>query len=230
MSLAMSAAPFNDDNEYIQNTNASKRRSTPHNKTQKRSPNQQVDREKINNVLQTIHNSHSDDEDDEMGDFTPPSPPISAGVEKTIDAKESPSVKYLQAEANKRLGRGSENATEYSDGSLDLNNFESNYGNDTSNEEYYKRFVPNYPQPVAQGQIGEHNKPYYAMPSGGQQLSGGVDQNVLLEKLNYMIHLLEEQQDERVGSVTEEVVLYSFLGIFIIFLVDSFTRIGKYKR
>jgi hypothetical protein len=58
----------------------------------------------------------------------------------------------------------------------------------------------------------------------------GVDPNVLLEKLNYMIHLLEEQQDEKVGSVTEEVILYSFLGIFIIFLVDSFTKVGKYKR
>ena len=45
-----------------------------------------------------------------------------------------------------------------------------------------------------------------------------------------MIHLLEEQQDERLGSVTEEVILYSFLGIFVIFLADSFTRIGKYKR
>jgi hypothetical protein len=28
----------------------------------------------------------------------------------------------------------------------------------------------------------------------------------------------------------EEVVLYSFLGIFIIYIVDSFTRIGKYTR
>ena len=45
-----------------------------------------------------------------------------------------------------------------------------------------------------------------------------------------MIHLLEEQKDERTGSVAEEVVLYSFLGIFIIFLADTFTKIGKYKR
>jgi hypothetical protein len=45
-----------------------------------------------------------------------------------------------------------------------------------------------------------------------------------------MIHLLEENKDERTNNVLEEVVLYSFLGIFIIFLVDSFTRIGKYVR
>ena len=45
-----------------------------------------------------------------------------------------------------------------------------------------------------------------------------------------MINLLEEQQDERTNNVTEEVVLYSFLGIFIIFVVDSFARVGKYVR
>ena len=52
----------------------------------------------------------------------------------------------------------------------------------------------------------------------------------LLTKLNYMIHILEEQQDQKTGRVTEEVVLYSFLGIFIIFIVDSFARVGKYVR
>ena len=45
-----------------------------------------------------------------------------------------------------------------------------------------------------------------------------------------MINLLEEQQDEKTNNVTEEVVLYSFLGIFIIFVVDSFARAGKYVR
>jgi hypothetical protein len=45
-----------------------------------------------------------------------------------------------------------------------------------------------------------------------------------------MIHLLEEQQDERTNNVMEEVILYSFLGIFIIFIVDSFARVGKYTR
>jgi hypothetical protein len=54
--------------------------------------------------------------------------------------------------------------------------------------------------------------------------------DILIQKLNYMINLLEEQQDEKTNNVTEEVVLYSFLGIFIIFVVDSFARSGKYKR
>jgi hypothetical protein len=45
-----------------------------------------------------------------------------------------------------------------------------------------------------------------------------------------MITLLEDQQDERTDNVTEEVVLYSFLGIFIIFIADTFVKAGKYVR
>ena len=55
-------------------------------------------------------------------------------------------------------------------------------------------------------------------------------QDILLQKLNYMIALLEDQQDEKTNNVTEEVVLYSFLGIFIIFIADTFVRAGKYVR
>ena len=52
----------------------------------------------------------------------------------------------------------------------------------------------------------------------------------LLKKINYMIHLLEEQKDVRTGHVTEELILYSFVGVFVIFVVDSFARAGKYVR
>jgi len=52
----------------------------------------------------------------------------------------------------------------------------------------------------------------------------------LTEKINYMIHLLEQQQAEKVDNVMEEFVLYIFLGVFVIFTVDSFTRAGRYVR
>ena len=45
-----------------------------------------------------------------------------------------------------------------------------------------------------------------------------------------MIHLLEENKDEKTSNVTEELVLYMFLGVFVIFVVDSFARAGKYTR
>ena len=69
--------------------------------------------------------------------------------------------------------------------------------------------------------------PYYKQVNQGTSV-GNKDQ--LLEKLNYMIHLLEEQKDEKTGHIMEELILYSFLGIFMIFIVDSFARAGKYVR
>ena len=90
--------------------------------------------------------------------------------------------------------------------------------------------IPNYKNNAYQP--NENNMPYYSYSNnyqGPQQVN--PDQNdSIINKLNYMINLLEEQQDERTNNVTEEVILYSFLGIFMIFIVDSFARVGKYTR
>jgi len=56
------------------------------------------------------------------------------------------------------------------------------------------------------------------------------NESELLEKLNYMISLLEEQRDEKTGQVTEELILYVFLGIFTLFVLDTFVKNGKYSR
>lgn len=75
--------------------------------------------------------------------------------------------------------------------------------------------------------------PYY---KGISQQGGGTvpDQNhsngQLMEKLNYMIHLLEEQQKEPTQNIMEEFALYGLLGVFMIYIVDSFARVGKYTR
>ena len=45
-----------------------------------------------------------------------------------------------------------------------------------------------------------------------------------------MINLLEEQRDTKTQNITEEIVMYSFLGVFMIFIVDSFSKMGKYVR
>lgn len=72
-------------------------------------------------------------------------------------------------------------------------------------------------------------KPYYT--SMGIAKSGGNnDDGALFQKLNYMTHILEDIQMEKTSNVTEELILYSFLGVFVIFIVDSFTRAGKYYR
>jgi len=78
------------------------------------------------------------------------------------------------------------------------------------------------------GQYHNGYVPYYAKAADQQQIHG--NKNELLEKLNYMIHLLEENKDEPTGHVTEELILYCFLGVFVIFTIDSFARVGKYIR
>lgn len=70
--------------------------------------------------------------------------------------------------------------------------------------------------------------PYYSKASNNANIHGSKDE--LMKKLNYMIHLLEENKDEKTQNVTEELVLYMFLGVFTIFVVDSFARAGKYTR
>lgn len=69
-------------------------------------------------------------------------------------------------------------------------------------------------------------KPYYAKMG----LGDGSSDNKLMEKINYMIHLLENQENEKTANITEEFILYTFLGVFVIFVLDSFSRSGKYTR
>jgi hypothetical protein len=56
------------------------------------------------------------------------------------------------------------------------------------------------------------------------------DNNKLISKLDYIVHLLEEQHNEKTNYITEELILYLFLGIFILFVLDSFARASKYVR
>lgn len=66
-----------------------------------------------------------------------------------------------------------------------------------------------YPPPVVQ-------QPYHHPIETPQQ-----------DKMNYIIRLLEEQRDQKTDTVTEDLILYGFLGIFIIFVLDSFIKTGK---
>jgi hypothetical protein len=67
-------------------------------------------------------------------------------------------------------------------------------------------------------------KPYYA--NKGSANSG----DPVMQKLNHITHILEELQMEKTSNITEELILYTFLGVFVIFVVDSFARVGKYHR
>jgi hypothetical protein len=240
--LAMSAAPIDSDNNESTNYESpiNKKRQN-HNKTQKyRQQSSDFDPQKVNSVLQSIHNSLPDD-DNELGNYNSKGSSVSAKHSddfKPLNPFEFPS-KPLSVGGERTKGK--EGMSVMDDGlvpkpmdndDLKLQELQSAYMNDAQVRDYYRKLVPNYNASNKTVNV-EQNKQYYSSNSSSTNSSSNntSDSNqVLIEKLNYMINLLEEQQDQKTGSVTEEVVLYSFLGVFIIFVVDSFARVGKYVR
>ena len=226
MSLAMFAAPFDDNIESFNNNsdnNVINKKRRAHSRTQKMYPKENFDTNKVNSVLDKIHNN-SDDDDDDRDNFNPPPKSESVGVQKTIPLPQKEQMMNMSSNNDlmfRTLGRAPQPNYENTD-NLDLNDY-TNYGDNKSNEEYYKRVLPGY-----EPQKNIVNKPYYSAVN--YNIQEEPTQDVLLKKLNYMISLLEDQQDEKTNNVTEEVVLYSFLGIFIIFIADTFVRAGKYVR
>lgn len=228
MSLAYFAASI-DDNSNITLPNNSDNSDNilnqkRHKKTQRKYPKiENFDSNKVNSVLDKIHNTNDDDDDDNFT-FNPPPKPESVGVMKTTPPAQS-KVESFVTPLGRTIGKTPTPNYEGSD-NLDLNDYK-NYGDDKTIEEYYKSVMPGYNNQ----QKNVVNRPYY--PYREPQNSDIVEQpsqDLLLKKLNYMITLLEEQQDEKTNNVTEEVILYSFLGIFIIFIADTFVRAGKYTR
>lgn len=69
--------------------------------------------------------------------------------------------------------------------------------------------------------------PYYT--KFGISQNSNMDEK-MNDRLSYITHLLEEMQNERTQNISEEFVMYTMLGIFMIYIVDSFARSGKYTR
>jgi len=184
----------------------------------------------VETMIGSIHNQISPDIDEGMADFYPP-PHAELQNRKTSEPNiNQANMDELNSISNLKyhvtpIGAGNEQ-----DSVVNVDTPVSKEGfNSLPTQGYYGS--PN-PYGVntytgANNYAGPYNQalPYYTQMS---QKAGSKDQ--LLEKLNYMILLLEEQKDEKTGHVVEELILYSFLGVFLIFIVDSFARAGKYTR
>ena len=186
MSLAMYAAPFDNDNRITEpkHNSTQKNHSKQHNNTRKSSSG------KVSVLLEQIHNQSDTDDNDEqeggLADFNPVPKPISSGVTRTIE-RDAP-IDDIS------IGEDDAIPSQYA-------------------KQYYQQYAPSF---------NSNSVPVSNI--------GGGEQSNIIEKMNYMIHLLEEQQDQKTNHVTEEIILYSFLGVFVIFVVDSFARVGKYVR
>ena len=220
--LAMSAAPIDNDNDNNLENSINKKRQN-HNKTQKfRQPSSDFNPEKVNSVLQSIHNNTPDD-DDNLGNYSSKGTAVSANHSnnfKPLNSFNFPDKPVSMGVARKKQ-EGFTVPQPMNEEELKLQELQSAFMNDAQVREYYNKLVPSYPS----------SKSHNSSANSSTNSSTQNDNNqLLIEKLNYMINLLEEQQDQKTGCVTEEVVLYSFLGVFIIFVIDSFTKVGKYVR
>jgi hypothetical protein len=82
----------------------------------------------------------------------------------------------------------------------------------------YKQFINNYNNSVTKDVYNSNNSNY----SNGN--------NELLKRLDKILYLLEEDKNDQNHLITEELILYVFLGVFIIYVLDSFVKAGKYVR
>jgi hypothetical protein len=230
MSFAFSAALFDDNNDESFLNNKRKHSKTQKNYRENFDTEKNFDKGKVNSVLEAVHkNQKPDDDEDEAGNFNPPPPTQSVGSEKARVTKENMMNMTNQNDIMFRTLGSAPQPNNQENNDLDLNNY-SNYGDKKTVEEYYKKMLPGYnPNNQNVQNTNPSNRLYHRM-NNDQASNVAPTQDVLLQKINYMISLLEDQQDEKTNNVTEEVVLYSFLGIFIIFIVDSFAKVGKYVR
>jgi hypothetical protein len=199
----------------------------------------QTNSHNVDNMLKLINDSNgydtlqsADNDDSNLVDFNPPPRPL---VE-TLNSKHS--VNQGQDKQNKN---GNIDIDQEQPITVTQNKIIESINDMNENTREINKYKRVYPQPIDSYEgfnsnisNSEFNNKFvdYFNQNGYTNLTSHSNNNKdqLLEKLNYMIHLLEEQKDEKTGHVIEEVILYSFLGIFIIFIVDSFARAGKYTR
>jgi hypothetical protein len=234
--LAFNAAPIKDNENTNGNTNDKKRNAR--NKTLKKINSNGNGR--VADMINQIHQSSLlNDDDNEMGDFNLPLPE-SVGNQRKAETEvkqqgqntfvphedqsqgkwqgtswhqaHAPPQQEMQQlyQQNQRQNQNQNQQPKDEDGDASIS------------RDGFQNLSAHIPDNYLNKQI-----PYYNQMSVG---GSAPNRDELLTKLNYMIHILEEQQDQKTGHVTEEVVLYSFLGIFIIFVIDSFARAGKYVR
>ena len=95
--------------------------------------------------------------------------------------------------------------------------------NDNTLTDFYNKELPVAPkQPLK-------TNDYLIMENTNMALNKSSNSE-MLNKLNSVIELFENQKEIKTGQKNEEIILYCFLGVFVIYIMDSFVSIGKYSR
>lgn len=194
---------INDENNFSSNTGQKKKTK---NKTLKKKP-LIKDNAKMEAMMNKIHNFDEEEDEDELGNFEPISPPA---ISKSGEHEVLQSSTSSKNNENSKVESFSELPSEYA-------------------KQYYEQYVPYMEQNkhvLAEQRISSQSTQSPTFDNVGKPTRNSN----LQTKVDYLIQLLENQSNEKSSDVMEELILYSFLGIFTIFIVDSFARVGKYIR
>jgi hypothetical protein len=224
MSLLATASPFNNDNAPKKRVSTMKQ-SLQKFERQIEEPMQNLepatidDSQNINdnrkgvidNLLNNMSNVSPDNDGNKLGNFNPPSYPV-------VNQLKPPAV--FNYNKNEMSPDELKPKNQLQIPATVIPNKVGNYSATEKSSAIYSDYNNSY------GNIAKTDyTPYYAKAG----ITGSFDDK-MIEKLNYMIHLLEEQKNEKTNFVNEEFFLYTFLGIFMIFIVDSFSKAHKYTR
>ena len=177
----------------------------------------------LGNLMAQIHNNNEEDDSYNNTSYQ------SNLIDETISTSMTDSLNSELAKIQKMREAGN---------NLPQNNFLNNLNNPSiQNNEYnannslYNLEKSNILGNLnsSKNNLASYNESYNYSTSNNEN-SLNFDNNNLLKKLDYIIHLLEEQHNEKTNHITEELILYLFLGLFILFVLDSFARASKYHR
>lgn len=232
MSLFLNAAPIDYNSEDLEvnsndsatNPNAVYRKKLQKNKTIKKKDDVN-DNENSQRVKQIMEALHKKNKNTSLGHF--PKTESASLLNKDLYENNDES-KYVNFQSSLLANGSNEHQLNQNNSPCnDLskrqkNNGEADMDTDVQIEGYNNMNV---------NQQDYHNQylPYFNNVSSSNS-NKLMNENEIYKKLDYLIHLVEEMKDEKTSNVTEELVLYSFLGVFIIYIVDSFARAGKYAR
>lgn len=216
----LNAAPFNSDEEENKNIREenNKRLSSSLNRTIKNRNNENNDNKnrernrRIQKLLNdnNMNNTLTNNESDDLEDFNPPSHPAIQESKKIV--KENFTFDNMKSEL---LHNDQEEKQTQIQGQND----------NPINKEIFQQLPANNLQ-----QYYEKYNAYLNSENNYNKQYMSVSNEELLKKIDNILFLLEDQRETRTNYVTEELILYVFLGIFVIYLVDSFVKVGKYIR
>jgi len=214
-----------EDDDSIENFETAANGMAPDNTIETSQLDNSIRNNRVNELINKMDLVHVDNDGSKLADFKPPPSPEMTAYRKgdnftpeitspnellPQNTMMQPVPSFFHQAPKNRMPVKTAGSSSYGANDAGLARF-SNYNTayDTS------RLIQPTPNP---------NAPYYA------KMGIGAGDDKLMEKLNYMIHLLEQQQYEKTDNVMEEFILYAFLGVFVIFMSDSFARAGKYVR